>query len=269
MKKQFKLGVIGCGFWAQTILKGVVLSDFLHEKKILVCDNSEDKLEEMRFLGVRMTTDYSAVVQNCEYILLADNSVALADIVKELNGSRPEKIISAMPNIRKNTIKNAFGTGVVKVARCILNMPCSIGSGMVGVDMTDFNKSFDDTEFISNMFNCLGTVLSVDESKMDAVSGLSGNGSAYAFMFLDALIDGGIKGGLTKNEAKILAVQTLLGTAEMVERDEQPLSELTMQACKGSAVMEAVKVLEQNNFRKTVSDAVIECIKRTKELSDK
>ena len=54
MKKQFKLGVIGCGFWAQTILKGIVLSDFLRGKKILVCDTSEEKLEEVRSLGVRM-----------------------------------------------------------------------------------------------------------------------------------------------------------------------------------------------------------------------
>ncbi len=265
MKKQFKLGVIGCGFWAQTILKGIVLSDFLRGKKILVCDTSEEKLEEVRSLGVRMCADYRAVAQNCEYVLFADDSVR----IDGLNGAKFEKVICAVPNLRKNTVKNYLGTGTVKVARCVLNLPCSIGSGTVGVDMTDFNKSVDDTEFISNVLNCIGTVLSVDESKMDAVAGLSGNGSAYALMFLDALIDGGVNGGLSKNEAKILAVQTLLGTAELAEHGEKTLAELTMQACKGSAVMEAVKVLEQNNFRKTVSEAVAECIKRTKELSAK
>ena len=114
-----------------------------------------------------------------------------------------------------------------------------------------------------------GTGRAFEADKMDAVAGLSVNGSAYALMFLDALIDGGVNGGLSKNEAKILAVQTLLGTAELAEHGEKTLAELTMQACKGSAVMEAVKVLEQNNFRKTVSEAVAECIKRTKELSAK
>ncbi|MDE6441993.1 MAG: pyrroline-5-carboxylate reductase [Clostridia bacterium] len=269
MKKQFKLGVVSCDFWSQSILKGVVLSEFLHEKKILVSDSSEDKLEEVKYLGVRTTTDNSLVAQNCEFVIISGNPQNFDNIVKSFNGTKPEKLISVIPNLKKNTIKNSFGTGAIKVARCLLNLPCAIGSGTIGIDMTDFNKVTDDTEFISNIFNCIGSVLSVDESKMDAVSGLSGNGAAYVFMFLDALIDGGVQNGLTKNEAKVLAVQTLLGSAEMVEQGDQTLSELTMQACKGGAVMDALKVLEEYNFRKTVTDAVTACVKRTKELSDK
>lgn len=269
MKKQFKLGVVGCDFWSQSILKGVVLSEFLHEKKILVSDCSEDKINEVKFLGVRTTTDNSLVARNCEFVLISGNSQNVENIVKSFNGTKPEKVISVIPNLKKNTIKNSFGTGAIKVARCSLNLPCAIGSGTIGIDMTDFNKVTDDTEFISNIFNCVGSVLSVDESKMDAVSGLSGNGPAYVFMFLDALIDGGVQNGLTKNEAKVLAVQTLIGSAEMVEQGDQTLSELTMQTCKGGAVMDALKVLEENNFRKTVTDAVSACVKRTKELSDK
>lgn len=269
MKKQFKLGVVGCDSLAQTVLRGAVLSEFLLEKKIIVGDSSEDRLDEVKYLGVRLTTDKSFVAQNCEFLLLSGNANDLDETVKSFKGVRPEKIICVIPNLKKNTVKNLFGIGAVKMARCSLNLPCAIGSGTVGVDMTDFNKSVDDTEFISNLLNCVGTVLSVDESKMDAVAGLSGNGAAYVFMFLDALIDGGVQNGLTRNEAKVLAVQTLLGAAEMVVQDEQTLAELTMQACKGRAVMDAVKVLEHNDFRKIVSDAVTACSKRAKELSDK
>lgn len=270
MKKQFKLGVIGCGFMAQSILRGVVLSDFLHEKKIIVSDVSDERLEEVKELGVRITDDNRFVAENSEFLLFAVKPQNFEKVAAELNGIKPEKVISVMAGVKKNVIKNSFGVSAVKVARCMPNLPCSIGSGVIGVDMSDFNRTLDDIEFISNVFNCLGTVLSVDESKMDAVTGISGSGPAYVFMFIESLIEAGVKQGLTKNEAKILAVQTVLGSAEMVERDDKSISELIMQVCsKGGTTIEAVKVLEENNLRGTISDAVAACVKRAKELSDR
>jgi pyrroline-5-carboxylate reductase len=270
MKKQFKLGVIGCGFMAQSILRGVVLSDFLHEKKIIVSDINEENLESIGFLGVRTTDDNAFVAENSEFLLIAVKPQNFEAVAKSINTCAPQKVISIMAGVKKNTIKNAFGINAVKVARCMPNLPCSIGSGAMGIDMSDFNSSTDDTEFISNLFNCLGTILSIDESKMDAVTGISGSGPAYTFMFIDSLIDAGVKQGLTKNEAKILAVQTVLGSAEMVQRDEKSLPELIMQVCsKGGTTIEAVKVFEKDNFRGIVSDAVEACVNRSKELSSK
>ena len=86
MKKHFKLGIIGCGAMAQTILKGVVLSDFLHEKKIIVSDSSEDKLAEVDFLGVRTTSDNRVVAENSEFLLLAIEPHKFDETVKRLNG---------------------------------------------------------------------------------------------------------------------------------------------------------------------------------------
>lgn len=270
MKKPFKLGVIGCGETAAAILKGVVLSDFLREKKILVSDKMEEAFEKVEELGVRTTTDNIEVVECCEYLLLAVNPQNFGEVAKSISGCKAEKIISVMAGVKKSAIKTALGVSSVKVARGVPNLPCSIGSGVVGVDMSDFNKSLDDVEFISNVFNCIGTVLSVDESKMDAVAGLGGCGPVYAFMFIDSLIDAGVKQGLTKDEAKILAVQTVLGSAELVERDEKSIPELIMQVCgKGGAALQAVKVLEEKNFRGVVGEAVTACVKRAKELSDK
>lgn len=268
MKKQYKLGVIGCGFMATSILRGVVLSDFLREKKIIVSDISEENLDKIHYLGVHTTTDNRFVAENSEFTLFAVKPQSFDEVIGSLNGYRPEKVISIMAGVKKNIIKNAFGLGAVQVARCMPNLPCSIGSGAIGVDMTDFNKSLDDTDFISNVFGSLGTVVSVDESKMDAVTGISGSGPAYVFMFIDSLIDAGVKHGLTKNEAKILAVQTVLGAAEMVQREEQSLSDLILRVCsKGGTTIEAVKVFEEKNFSGIISEAVKACVDRAKELS--
>ena len=270
MKKKFKLGVIGCGFMARSILRGVVLSDFLSEKKIIVSDVSEENLNEVDYLGIATTTDNRFVAENSEFLLFAVKPQNFAEVVESLGSFKPEKVISIMAGVKKNTIKNSFGLAAVKVARCMPNLPCSIGSGMVGIDMSDFNSSTDDTDFITNVFGSFSSVLSVHESKMDAVTGISGSGPAYVFMFIDSLVDAGVKQGLTKSEAKILAVQTVLGAAEMVQREEQSISELIMRVCsKGGTTIEAVKALQENDFSGAIEKAVDACVKRAKELSDR
>lgn len=270
MKKKFSLGVIGCGFMANCILRGAILSDFLRAKRVIVSDPYMDKLQNVNDeLGVFFTQDNRYVAENSEFLLFAIKPQNFNEVAKQLEGICPGKVISIMAGVNKSTIKNALGVGLIKVARCMPNLPCSIGSGMMGLDMSDFNKDPNDTEFIDKLFSSMGRVLSVPESKMNAVTGISGSGSAYVFMFIDSLIDAGIKQGLTKDEAATLAIQTVLGGAEMAGHSDKSLSELIMNVCsKGGTTIEAVKVLEQNNFRGIVSQAVEACVKRSEELSE-
>jgi pyrroline-5-carboxylate reductase len=268
MKKLFKLGVIGCGFMAQSILKGVVASDFLRAKKVVASDVNDEALDSAAELGVMGTTNNKYLVENSEYVLFAVKPQNFESVCQSLEGAVPAKVISIMAGVKRDKIKAALGRDT-KVARCMPNLPCSIGSGVIGVDMTDFNSSQDDLEFISGVLNCLGTVLSVREEKMDAVTGISGSGPAYVFMFIDALIDAGVKQGLTRNEATVLAVQTVMGSAEMVEHSDVPVTDLIKRVCsKGGTTIEAVKVLEERNFRGIVDEAVAACTKRSKELSE-
>lgn len=270
MKKKFKLGIIGCGVMATSILRGVILSDFLPGKKVLVSDISEEKLDSVDELGVYTCTNNKFVAENSEYVIIAVKPHDFEAVIGSLGGFKPEKLISIVAGVKKITIKNALGTGHVKVARCMPNFPCTIGNGAIGLDMTDFNGESDDTDFIFNVFNSVGTVVSLDESKMDAVTAISGSGPAYVFMLIDSLIDAGVKQGLTRGEAKLLAVQTVLGSAEVVQREEETLSDLILKVCsKGGTTIEAVKVLEENNFRETVAKAVDACAKRAKELSER
>ena len=270
MKKQFKLGIIGCGFMAHCILKAIILSDFLHEKKIIVSDVSDEKLESVNYLGVKTTTDNKYVAENSEFLLFAVKPQDFPSAVHSLNGYCPEKIISVMAGIKKNAIKNYLGLGVIKVARCMPNLPCSIGSGAIGIDMTDFNKSPDDTDFISNIFNNMGTIVSLEENKMDAVTGIGGSGPAYVFLFIDSLIEAGVKQGLSRDEAKILAVQTVAGSAELVADSGESIENLLLKVCsKGGTTIEALKVLQEQNFEGIISDAVEACVKKSKLLSEK
>lgn len=268
MKKKFKLGVIGCGYMGSALVKGVVLSDYINAKKVIVGDIIEANLDSIAETGVFTCNSNRYVAENCEFLILAVKPQNFANVIKSLGGYAPEKVISIMAGVSRLSIKKQFGTGV-KVARCMPNLPCSIGSGAIGIDMSDFNGEVDDTEFIFNVFNSVGTVISLDESKMDAVTGISGSAPAYAFMFIDSLIDAGVQNGLTKDEARVLAAQTMLGAAEMVLRDENSVADLIMKVCsKGGTTIEAVKVLEENNFRGIIYRAVGACVKKSKELSE-
>ncbi len=262
MKKQYKLGFIGCGEYTTSIIRGVVLSEFLKEKKIIVSDESEDELDKLDYLGVHTAVDHKFVAENSEFLIINVKPDKFPSVVKALKGYCPEKIISLMDGVKKSAIKNALGIGLIKVARCVMNKPCSIGSGTVGLEYSDFIKSMDDTDFISNVFNTMGTVIDVTENKMDAVSALAEDGCAFVYAFIDGMISAGIKAGLTKDEAKMAVVQTVLGSSELVSRDEQTLEELLMQACNGSPALEAVKVFENRNLRETLNEALVACINR-------
>lgn len=271
MKKQFKLGIIGCGNMANAILKGVADSGIIRMKKVVVSDLNRDKLDNVcDELDVNVTDDNRYVAENSEFLLLAVKPQSFAALSEELKGVCPEKVISIMAGVKKTTVKNSFGVGLIKVARCMPNLPCVAGYGMLCVDVTDFNGNTEDSDFVFELFGALGRVLSVSEDKLDAVTGISGSGPAYAFIFIDSLIDAGVKQGLTYDEAKLLAIQTVWGSCGMLMESEEPLSELIMNVCsKGGTTIEAVKVFENNNFRGIISDAVDACVKRSKELSDR
>ena len=269
MKKQFKLGVIGYNLITQTIIKGAVLSDFLHERKIVVGNCHESSLKVLDELGVLSVNDLKYVAENSEYLIIGVKAQDFENLAKSIGAVRPSKIICVSDGLKKNDIKTLLSASSAKVARALANLPSAIGSGVVAVDMSDFNSSYDDIEFISNLFDCIGTIVSVDESKLSAVCGLSVNGVAYALMFIDSLIDAGVKQGLKKSEAKMIAAQTLLGSAEMVS-EEKSVSELTVLACKnGGTALEGVKILEDNKFMEIIGNAVESGVKKLNELDKK
>lgn len=266
MKKQFKLGVIGFGATAESVLRGVVLSDLLRAKKVAAYCEEGNFSEEIDELGINVTDDCAFLVSNSEFVVLACYPHKFAETVKNFGGYVPEKVISLMPKVKKNAIKNAFGITPVKVARCITNLPCEIGSGVTGVDMTDFNKSTDDTDFITAVFDCLGNVLSVDESRMNAVTALNCDGTVYALMLVDSLVDAAVAQGLGKEEAKALVLQTLSGTCEMIARGEKTPSQLILEVSKYSGgAVQTVKTLEDGGFRKVIADAVEASVKYGKD----
>ena len=270
MKKQYKLGVIGGGFMAQAIVKGVVYSDFLKAKKIIVSDPSSLALEKMGSIGVHTSVNNRDVAENSEFVLFAVKPQNFTEVAESIRGLPVEKVISIMAGVKKQKIKDHLFGKSVKVARAMPNLPCSIGSGMTAVDLNDFTSDADDCAFINSVFNCLGTVLGVSEEKLNAVTGISGSGPAYVYMFIEGLINAGIKQGLTEDEAKTLAVNTVFGGADMVAHSEdKTISELISAVCsKGGTTIQAVESFRNDDMYGMIDRAVSACVKRAEELSE-
>lgn len=267
MKKMFKLGVIGAGKMAYAAIRGAILSGAVREKKIVLSSLHERDFEKFDEFEITTTLSNRAVAENSEYLLLAVKPQNFEEVAKDIEGIYVEKVISIMAGVSREKIKESLGEKSVKVCRVMPNLPCSIGEGIVAGDVSDFDA--EGKEFIAKLFEGLGGFLALREEKIDAVTGISGSGPAYVYLFIQSLIEAGMKNGLKEEEAEKLAVQTVIGGAEMVKRrGDTPISTLISSVCsKGGTTLEAMNVFEKEDFKGTVSRAVDACVKRAGELS--
>lgn len=267
MKKKFKLGVIGSGFMSRAIISGVIGSKILEETDICVSDKFEDALSVYSNTSVTATTDNSFVVENSEFVLFAVKPQSLDEVLSSLVDCCPEKVISIMAGVKKDKFKNRFEQ--VKIARCMPNTPCSLGSGAIGADLSDFTDE-QDKDFIKSILSSLGVVVEVKEDLLNAVTGISGSSPAYFYLFVKHLVESGVKQGLSYEDAENLAAATMIGSGKMILKNkDKTLDELIKAVCsKGGTTIEAVNVFENEDLGGTVQKAVDACVRRSKELEN-
>lgn len=267
MKKNFKFGVIGAGFMSTAIIKGVIKSKILRPEEIIVSDVLQESLDRISQNGVSVTLDNKYLVDNSEYVMFAVKPQNLDVVLSSINTCSCDKFISIMAGVKKEKIKNVFNNA--RVARCMPNTPCSIGSGAVGIDVSDY-ESKEDVEFIKNLFSSLASVVFVDEDKLNAVTGVSGSSPAYFYLFVKGIIEAGVKHGLTEEDAKILAVNTMIGAGKMVlENSDKTIDQLISAVCsKGGTTIEAINVYNDNDITEITKRAIDACVKRSIELQN-
>lgn len=267
MKKKFKIGVIGAGFMASSIIKGVISSKTALCGEIIVSDISEQSLNNVKQFGVNVTLDSKDVCENSEYVIIAVKPQNFSSVANDIMGCSCNKFISIMAGVKKSRIKELLGD--VKVARCMPNTPCSIGCGAVAIDLTDYLDEYDKT-FIKSIFTTIANVVEIDEALINAVTGVSGSSPAYFYLFAKSIIDAGVKNGLEYETAKQLAVSTMIGAGQMIlNNPEKSIEELITAVCsKGGTTIEAVKVYKENDISKISEKAVDACVKRAFELEN-
>lgn len=264
MKKEYKLGVVGGGFMAKAIVDGVIGKKCLLPEQIILSEPSEEKRRYFSERGVSAVYDNPSVAEKSEFVLLCVKPQMFGEVSQSLRGA--EKIITIMAGKTKESVRNALGKEV-KIARAMPNLPCSVGAGMVGLDCSEFDG--EDKTFVLKLFSSTGEVVETAEEQLNAVTGVSGSGPAYVYLFLKSLAEAGVKAGLKEEQAYKMALQTLKGGIAHVEANpDKSLSELIAAvSSKGGTTVAALSEFEKGGFSQTIEKGVMAAVERAAQLS--
>jgi len=218
-------------------------------------------------LNIRAANDRQAAVQDAEAVLVAvkpqDMKTALEPLRDTLTSA--QTLISIAPGITTKQIEDSFSQPVPCI-RVMPNTPALVGQGAAVICLGTHAEE-KHRELAHRIFGAVGTAVDISEKLMDAVTGLSGSGPAYVYVFIEALSDAGVKMGLPRNVATQLAAQTVLGGAQMVlQTGQHPGVLKDLVASPGGTTIAGLHVLEQNAFRGAVMDAVQAATERASEL---
>lgn len=262
---KYKLGVIGSGNMAQAIINGVITSNILDKSDILVSDVDFVKLNDLALRGLNTTITNSEIIDNCDIIIIAVKPQTFRESLKrELTNTKNELFISIMAGV---TLIELIATlGHDRVVRIMPNLPLMTGNGMSAICYANDECKY--KNFVNNIFSSIGKTIEIDESKFDAVTAVSGSGPAYVFYFINSLIKGGIKAGLSEEEARQLAIQTTIGSSIMAGQTSIPIEQLINNVCsKGGTTIEAINHFISRDMKNTIIEGVIKCKNRSEELS--
>ena len=267
-----KIGFIGAGKMATALGRGIVQAGLAAAADVAAFDPNADSQAQFReAVGAVSFEDSNAQVsEKADVLIVAVKPGMVAHVLGEIANSLGDGtlVISIAAGIRLEAIEKCLGPDA-RLVRVMPNTPCLVGKGAsaycIGGRATE-----EDAELVESLLGAVGVVCRVDESLMDAVTGLSGSGPAFVYMIIQSLRDGGIHEGLPVPVATTLAVQTVLGTAEMVlQTGEHPSSLRDKVTSPGGTTIAGIHALEKSGLRGALMGAVIAASERSAELGAK
>jgi pyrroline-5-carboxylate reductase len=267
VSSRYALAIIGGGRMGEAIAAGLVSSGALAAESIAVAEPSEARRGVFARHGIVAVGDGHEIVGDAEVVLLAvkpqvfDTVLAhLADDIAE--GALVVSIAAGITTARIESLLRADAP----VVRVMPNTPAMVGAGMAVVSGGGFATD-DQVERVRTLFEALGEALVIDERHQDAATAISGSGPAYVALMIDALARAGVNQGLTREVAQALAVQTVKGTAELLDATGMHPQELIDGvASPGGTTIAAITALEAGGLRPAISDAVEAAVRRAREL---
>jgi pyrroline-5-carboxylate reductase len=262
------IGFIGNGNMGGAIIGGIISNKILNPSEILVSDINRDGLNTVNEkYGVSITSDNKEAAKKADILFLAVKPNVLYKVIDEIKDVINENtlIVSIVAGQSIEKIAAAFNRDI-KLIRVMPNTPALVGEGMAALS-PNANVTEDETKNILNIFQSFGKAEIVPEYLMDTVTAVSGSSPAYVFMFIEAMADAAVMGGMPRNQAYTFAAQSVLGSAKMVLETGKHPGELKDMVCSpAGTTIDAVGVLEEEGFRSGVIKAMTACIEKSKKL---
>lgn len=262
---KYKIGIIGIGVMGKAILDGILQKNLLNPNEIALFDVSSEKLAEYNKSSFGIFNNANELINNSEYVLLSIKPQQSLDLFNVVKFNDYNVLISIMAGVRIETLKKRANANI-SISRIMPNTPCKIGQGISAICYENCTKEHKD--FIKSLFATCGAIIEVEEKYFDAITSISGSGPAYVYMFIDGMIKGGIQGGLSYEESKKLAINTVIGASALALQSDESLETLTDMVCsKGGTTIEAVKIYKNEGLQSLIIKGIEACRNRSKELS--
>ena len=263
------LGFIGGGRMAEALISGVLAAKLYEPEKIRVADpdvRRQDHLKQQ--YGIQVCLANGEVVGASDVVMLAVKPQVIADVLRGVGqGVSHQLVVSVAAGVPIRRIQELLDPQA-SIVRAMPNTPAMVGAGMTALAVGP-GVGAEAVTAVRQIFESVGKVVQIEERLMDAVTGLSGSGPAYIFLTIEALADGGVKMGLPRETASVLAAQTVLGAARMVlESGQHPARLKDQVASPGGTTIAGLHRLEQGGLRAVLMDAVEAATKRSQELGN-
>lgn len=263
-----KITFVGAGNMGEALIRGILNAGLCSPASIMASDVRGDRLAFLRdTYNIKTSPDKGEALQGSEIIILAVKPQSIEEVAGEINPflTGEEVLISIAAGVDLKRLRAIINSG--RIIRVMPNTPALVLKGVTCICKDDVEEA--DLVLAQEIFNAVGRVIMVKEALIDAVTGLSGSGPAYCFIFLEALADGGVKMGLPRQVALELATQTMLGAAALVSEFGKHPGELKdMVASPGGTTIYGLHELERGGIRGTIMDAVEEATLRSQELGE-
>ena len=265
-----KIGFIGAGQMATALAGGFLRKGLVNETDLFAYDISEAASSNFSSLvGAKIFPSLAELVADTDLIFLAVKPQQVESVLKELRGifdtQSPKTLVSIVAGVTIGKYREILGANA-SVIRVMPNTPCLVGCGVCGWTPSE-NVSGKDVEFVQTLLDTVGISVQVPEKQLDAITGLSGSGPAFGYLILEALSDGGVRMGLSRDMSTRLAAQTLKGAAEMVlKTGEHPGVLKDRVTSPGGTTIAGLVAMEKSGIRSGMISAVIAATERAEEL---
>ena len=262
------LTFLGAGAMGEALSRGLVAAGLYAPADIRFFDIDQARVAALASaLGARAATSALEAAQGADAILVAVKPQHIESALEPLRAEiSPQQLVMSIAAGVSTARLQACFEREVPVVRVMPNTPALIGAAATAVCRGRF-ASAENLATAMGIFEAVGICVEADEKLLDAVTGLSGSGPAYVFNFIEALADGGVRAGLSREVAMKLAAQTVMGAARMVlETGEHPGVLKDRVASPGGTTIAGLHELERGGFRGIVMDAVVAASERSREL---
>jgi pyrroline-5-carboxylate reductase len=269
-----KLAVLGAGKLGGILLRAYLNQElFVSSRVAATVRHAERAAALAKDLGVAVTTDNRQAVKGADIILLSVKPQTVAEVLREiaLEIDAQSLLVSVAASVPTSYVEQQLAASCselneVPVVRAMPNTPAAIGCGMTAI-CRGTHAEPTHLQIARSMFDAVGRTIVLDEKHMDAVTGLSASGPAFAYIILESLAEAGVKVGLPRDVATLLAAQTMKGAASVVlETGDHPALLKDAVTTPAGCTIDGILELEEGKLRVTLIKAVVKATSRAGEL---